>query len=450
MKAQHKWKFLELSSLNLIGILTLALFCPIQNNVQAESPDLSPFSAEVATKTSVKAYATISVALDSAVNIDLTPRSGGSFNASSARLQVGTNNTTGYAIFLQTIDNSQNLNAVDSQNTSKITAINGTMTANNYTNNLNTWGYALTPEQAANADTPYRAIPQAGDSAIQTIDTTSGSDIYYLNIGAAIDTSLPAGEYRNSVIVSVVANPITITGFQKIYYMQEMTPEICASATLHEAGQLVDRRDNQIYTVAKLTDHTCWMTKNLALKLSTATTLTPDDSNVSQNWTPQFSTSLNEMETEPTDVGKSWLDTSLSESGYYQFSAATAGSSIPLSQDHTLAPDSICPKGWKLPSASHDAPNVIGSYAELFATYHISTPSASGAELLLPPLSFTYSGAVSNLGGINSVGLTGHYWTSEILDETHAWRLIFSSSEVDTGGIFRYRGNTIRCVATAE
>lgn len=50
------------------------------------------------------------------------------------------------------------------------------------------------------------------------------------------------------------------------YAMQDMTSEICNNVTVpseQSTATLVDTRDNNTYTVAKLKDGKCWMTQNL-------------------------------------------------------------------------------------------------------------------------------------------------------------------------------------------
>lgn len=50
--------------------------------------------------------------------------------------------------------------------------------------------------------------------------------------------------------------------------------------------KLIDIRDQHPYLVRRLADGNCWMVENLALELSTSGTLTPEDSDVSEDWDP--------------------------------------------------------------------------------------------------------------------------------------------------------------------
>jgi len=88
----------------------------------------------------------------------------------------------------------------------------------------------------------------------------------------------------------------------KISSMQEMTAAVCNSVTTPDAFEsdgetinadvpqiiLEDTRDNKYYIVRKLADGNCWMSQNLDLDLSTNMTLTPGDSDVSEDWTPSI------------------------------------------------------------------------------------------------------------------------------------------------------------------
>ena len=53
------------------------------------------------------------------------------------------------------------------------------------------------------------------------------------------------------------------------FLMQDITPEICASATaINSEAYVLDVRDQKSYWIAKLADGNCWMVQNLALDLS--------------------------------------------------------------------------------------------------------------------------------------------------------------------------------------
>ena len=71
-----------------------------------------------------------------------------------------------------------------------------------------------------------------------------------------------------------------------------MTTKICEGSAIGDTKQLKDTRDGKYYWVSKLADGKCWMTQNLDLDLSTSIALTPTTSDVSSNWTPEYSTAM--------------------------------------------------------------------------------------------------------------------------------------------------------------
>lgn len=298
-KRRDLGRVMAYSGIGVCGLLALAMLFPIapgRSNALGEDVALS---AGVSTKTTAYLYSTISVSTTGAVDIDIVPKSNGALNIGTAEVKVATNNTTGYTLYLSTADQTNRLNQIDSNlqytgstNANYIDSLKTTVSADDYLKssaNLNTWGYALTTG-AANGDTEYNGITKSSGDVIHTVDSTSSNDSYNLNVAVAVDTSLPAGGYRNGLVVTAVANPVTISGFRQIYYMQEMTASVCDSAVEGETGQLIDSRDNKFYQVAKLKDGHCWMTQNLALDLTAGETLTSATTDVASDWTIPKST----------------------------------------------------------------------------------------------------------------------------------------------------------------
>ncbi len=313
-----KLSIFGLGSLLGTSLLLIMLACPVTPpKVDAAEGEGVTMTSNLSTKTTAYLYSMISLSLSDSIDIDLTPNSTGSLGIGSAKVKVSTNNTTGYSLYLATVDQTNELKQVDeslaysnatSDTSYSIKPLTTNTTASNYlasTANLNTWGYALTDPSGGTAETVYTGLMNPTSTNIHSVSATSSNDEYKLNIAVAADASLPAGAYQNGLIVSAVANPIALSGFNQIYYMQEMTPEICASAKEHEEGQLVDKRDNTIYWVAKLKDGNCWMTQNLDLDLSPDIALTPEDSNVTEAWRPEVGTTTEVYHIEDTmDYGQ--------------------------------------------------------------------------------------------------------------------------------------------------
>ena len=274
--------------------------------------------------------------------------------------------------------------------------------------------------------------------------------------------------------------------------MQEMTSTICADAAENDTAQLTDTRDGKKYWVTKLADGNCWMTQNLDLDLTNGTPLTPEDSDVSANWNPPRSTekdgtvtsNSNYTETYSWDFGlyvknnpddynsycdqvktmsgcNGWTDaTNLTPAetewtgsvdntvsgntydahfligNFYQWNAATAGTGGTITSQE--ATDSICPKGWKLPTSNNSN---SGSFGGLVGSLNSTT--ITQAPYYFNPSGRVYSGSLGDAGGY------GYYWSSTATSSTsRAYYLAFSS-----GGVApsydgsRYRGQSVRCLA---
>ena len=100
------------------------------------------------------------------------------------------------------------------------------------------------------------------------------------------------------------------------------------------------------------------MTQNLRLRLSATRTLTPEDTNIHENWTPNRNTETTlterwDQDPEGQKTIRSYYDENYRERGaYYTYSAATAGSGTAITRTESNAPGSICPKGWRLPEST--------------------------------------------------------------------------------------------------
>lgn len=139
--------------------------------------------------------------------------------------------------------------------------------------------------------------------------------------------------------------------------------EVVDSMVMERPYTLVDKRDGNEYIVAKLKDERVWMCENLRIADYTCT---PEDTDI----------------TEETYVilkgdasGGVFVDEKYG--GYYNFSVATAGSGDSLSTEGENATNSICPKGWKLPTNHYSGANT-SEWRKLANKY------GSGTHLALP------------------------------------------------------------------
>ena len=271
-----------------------------------------------------------------------------------------------------------------------------------------------------------------------------------LTLICGIVPSLALLTYYNPYSEKVSAASMSINN---ISTMQEMRSGICHNMKIGDSATLTDTRDNNTYTIAKLSDGKCWMTQNLRLINKT---ITSADSNVSANftvpasalWTDTSYTAPHAYYNNDTDYG-----------AYYNWYTATAGTgtnSVPSGD----ASSSICPKGWRLPTGGSS-----GEFQALYAKYPNSNSSTGWVAAASGPngkagrwigASTTTGGAFfpaagymyTDNGSLSSVGSYGYYWSSTANDANSAYRLLFNSSYINPAANYnKYSGYSVRCVA---
>ena len=331
------------------------------------------------------------------------------------------------------------------------------------------------------SDYTFKKIPLAAENIFAT--TEKGENTHDFTVGVRAN-NLAAGDYENELIFTAVANPEPSLTLANITTMQEITPEIVAATPEHESKQLIDIRDNKSYWVTKLKDGNIWMTQNLDLDLSTTTTLTPEDSDVTANWTPSSTTIAGAANLNSTnwvnsdnnpysfDPGNYYFDGTYYSSAtcnyltttcdhfattpydlngehghvgnYYNWSAAVASNDTSATTAAgTDMSSSICPKGWRLP---HGYQSTQGNdFATLNTAYGGATNSDS--VILANPLFFVRGGLV-NSGSLGYSADFGRYWSSTASSATSAGYLYFYSGYVVPSYYnSRYSGFSVRCLA---
>ena len=250
--------------------------------------------------------------------------------------------------------------------------------------------------------------------------------------------------------------------------MQDMNSTICNAVTNYgETVTLIDTRDNKTYTEAKLKDNKCWMTQHLALELSTSTALTSEtsDLNTVSSWTPERNTIASNSLSSSTWTNSqtdpySYKSSTASYAIYYNWTAAIASNdSSSLTTKYTTAPNSICPKGWRLPmvynGSSSNMPNEFGSLLLQYGYIGNAKPGdGSGTpwtnsgytKIQSAPINFALSGYVYG-GTVNYAGSHGYLWSSTVNSSSYAYCLAFNSTSVYPQGYDnRFRGFPVRCV----
>lgn len=479
------------------GVIALALICPVTYGQSARAED---FTASTATDTTVFVQPAIAVSLQSRIDIGVIPRSGGVFKSETAELAVSTNNVTGYSVYLKTTGEDNVLhNAVLPEHT--IAPIADDATSAQFAKN--TWGYNLStalPDES----TIYSAVPTTEGAALATSDQTAAKDKYQLTFGTNVDIDLPAGEYTNSVLVSVVANPMEVTSLTQLTYMQDMTADICNISAENATAQLIDTRDGNKYWVAKLKDGKCWMTQNLALELgrnadgqvtakNSGVVLNANNSDMepTTNFTLSYETTddisvntsgsdvgrsfyfpkyvLNSLATDKTaNVGLSneiyytnvgdpeWRDTyvatdtkaveenSKTYDAHYLLGVFYQHSAITAGTVNGL--QSICPKGWQLWRNGTDVST--SSFASLLPLYGFSTkPTEADKSIVQPPL---YLGSFGYVLGYIYGGAETYYWTAGYSQPTTSYMvgINFMQQVIEARNVAaNHHGFNVRCIA---
>lgn len=336
----------------------------------------------------------------------------------------------------------------------------------------------------------------------------------YLGVNGYADSSYNngatiLGTYQNSLLDtrttgSFVRCVSSKNDLYSISTMQEITQEIIDNTDIEDAKQLVDTRDGKKYWVTKEYDGNIWMTQNLDFEISTSgTTLTPNDSDVLATKTITAESSFG---TDPDgiyylDEGNYYYYSSSSNNGgyydiynngrnlyeyegkqamhghgrvgdFYSWNAATAGSGSTISNDGYDAPESICPKGWSLPTNGGASDISEGSYDNMimaflvkddrryqdsyYDKYYYSRNYA--ASVANPPLYYHFTGVIGEDGNLTKETNIAAYWSSRFKNETQSgdkyayqFKVISTDRKAyqpnDDNIEKSYYGAKVRCVA---
>ena len=435
----------------------------------------------------VRANAVIELTVPSIVNLNLYPTTGSDFNTASMDISVGTNNPTGYTLTM-TADSdtlTRTGSITDGSNntyTPTILPMLTTGSATGYTAaqfessttdayTLNRWGYKLS--------TATNFMPMTTTTTeLSTTNAPSNGDTVTLDFAAKVDTTKPAGTYQTTLNFNAVTNyvPLTCnptgTTINTIVCMQDLNTtnynSILASMTVNQQYQLFDNRDEKQYYVAKLADGNIWMTQNLDHDIvTTANFYTPQNTDISANWTAQTATyatnntswgnKVNNPESyDPGDLcwdgtlGDKTLTTGTTACGndrhmhvgnYYNWTAAAAmNDSSSFITDQQDVGQSICPAGWRLPTYSGNK-----SYTNLVTT--LSLTAGTSGNIQSSPVYFVYGGYWS--GSSIYVGSLGFYWSSVARDSSDAMGFLFNRDNYmnSNAHVDRSSSNPVRCVA---
>lgn len=407
---------------SISGIVVLAVM------FMAISPGaIDGASADSTIPVSVDVEQYLNAALKNTANasMEIAPAKDGSFiESGNITLDINTNNPTGYKLLISTESGTA---ALTNTAGDTIEAVERPVTETDFP--MNHWGYQY--GLTGSMDDKFQAVPELS-TVIDNQNTDSAS--YNFNFGVKVNAT-KSGVYRNTIILSTVANPATITDITDLTYMQDMTTALCNNTKGRKGGDvakdnesstvsLIDSRDGKSYNVTKLADGKCWMTDNL--NLAGGTTVEPTKSDVATSWTLPASSAEGF-----SDNNTAYVYNDSTYGGYYSWRAATAntGTTSVTSGD---APSSICPKGWRLPTKA--------TFEALISIY------STGVILTIPPISMQYGGYYANSSAQNS-GRDGHYWSSTANDSRGAFGLYFSSDSANRDVEYKNTGRSVRCIA---
>jgi uncharacterized protein (TIGR02145 family) len=257
--------------------------------------------------------------------------------------------------------------------------------------------------------------------------------------------------------------------------MQEMTPEICAEAWENDSIRPFDTRDNERYWITKLADGRCWMTEDLDFAIASAenggTTLYPETSNVTEERNIGYTTTVgnrngyrretyfNSDTNEWVRQVNNWYGTGYSGynaanvafdderwhwrlGAFYGYDIATAGSARTLVRGNdTNATESICPRGWHLPTA-HSGTKEYEAFRDSY------TFNATNGYVYQYPSYFYRSGYMaSGQGNVTDRGNYGNRWTANV-DYNH---YTYNGMSINQNTLDVYNWNLgIRCIADNE
>ena len=261
--------------------------------------------------------------------------------------------------------------------------------------------------------------------------------------------------------------------------MQNFTQSNCNAMTVGQVVSLTDSRNNQTYRIKKMQDNKCWMVDNMKY-LGEGITISNVDSTtgiiynnesgklntVDGTFTQSTENSDKAFYNNPMSASYCYgtsIQSSYTKCGYlYNWYAATAGTgTYATSTEGTNVSGSICPTGWRLPSAYSDGSTATGNgTSSTAADFPVLNASMNAGSLTTGSTTSSYyanwlfTGAWSGVfsgywgNGFGSQGSNGYYWSSTAYSSTYARNLSFSSSSVFPGNrsSSEFYGRAVRCV----
>lgn len=382
---KHSFKpYLGLFCIPILGVLIIG------TTSSAVSPPNSVLNFKVAPKLALSNSKSI---------ITINAENPDQFYSDFTTLSVSTNNPTGYTM---TMSDSDNITSLKNTNLTAIPSITQNISKTIFPTGA--WGFSLD-------DNNYQPVPASTNPITISNKTTPAIDNVNVHAGVKTSNTMVAGNYKTTLVFSAVTNYVPPNGtFGNITTMQEMTHQICTDETTPTANAtetttehtgdtslvpettLTDTRDGKTYVVRKLSDGNCWMSQNLALSPTAGQVFTSADTDLDESRTfmtpfpgasaegdtwneygndgphyiepkPEFAYFQNGItpSSSPSSPDKAGIE---SAGNYYNWPMAVAG----LRNDEVVeageAFNSICPKGWKLPTPDNSNTLFGGGYKD--------------------------------------------------------------------------------------
>ena len=414
MKNLHTKKTKNVSAASKVGIFSMSLLLTA-SAVYLYSPT---FGSHADTSKTAEVNLTVGEAMSLSLdknNLALTADIN-SFTSGDITATAITNSQYGYTLTLEDVDSSSDMTHTNSSIADVLTSsFSGAKTSAQMTNN--SWGFSL------NA-TDYYMIPTNGNPvALKRTNSPMATDSEdtVVTFGAKVG-NITSGTYTDSVLFTIYTNgatgepsdgtetlepgvPPETRTISDITNMQDMNKKICANTPLETSATVTDSRDGSTYTIAKLKDGECWMTSNLKLQNYTVTSA---DTDVPDGYSYEVPASTLDWANDGYvyEFNKLYVDDTYG--GYYTYYVTTAGapyedSDIP---EH-YATQSICPKGWRLPTADYSDSETI----RLSKAYRVRINGNADVIGLVTGLpNYQLNGKVS-YGTIQKQGEEASYWT---------------------------------------
>ena len=348
---------------------------------------------------------------------------------------------------------------------------------NNYTVKFNSNGGTGTmPDQSMEYGAytnlaNYSFTPPANKTFIGWNTNANGTGTSYPNSASVVNL---AGTDTSITLYAQYANAFESayeqagkTKHNGYYKLQDMNSEICAQVGIVGAeseATLIDVRDDKTYVVRKLADGKCWMVQNLALGGDTAMNLTPENTDITKDFTLEghdaswggsnsaAGTNINRMYSN----GTAWMDGNTKMTSgtppsatqymgnYYNWYTATAGTGTYASAANTIASESICPKGWRLPTGG--AINATTGNGEFQALYNVYGSNYTNFNTAFP---LTLAGYFGGTTSVNSVGSYQYLWSATVYSSTsYVYNLNRTATSLTPNvSSYKFWGLSMRCVA---